>query len=222
MIRTTAQLSKTVAVLAVAMFFSAGASAATVYDNSQFNQNRIFQAPPTPAGSKFEFGDQIFLAGSDRRVTDFQFEYFVSTGASGNETGEIFFYANDGGANNAPGSVLYRSGEFSLDTGFQTVIASALSVQVPNTFTWTVAFSGVDFGEQVGLLVFNPPTVGASFEDFWAKNSDGSWSTFLIDNGATPANFGARVTAVPEPTTFALAALGGLALLGLRRFTRRG
>ena len=60
-----------------------------------------------------------------------------------------------------------------------------------------------------------PPAVGASLDDFWVKNTSGGWSTFLIDAN-TPANFGARITAVPEPTTMALGLLGGLALLANR------
>jgi hypothetical protein len=215
MIRTKAQLSKSIVALAASLAVCTSAFASIVYDNSTNPLNRV-----VPQATASEIGDQIFLAGADRRVTDFQFDYFVSTNSSGNERAEIFFYDNTG-SGGAPGVLLFRSGEFGLSKGFQTAAAAALSVTVPNTFTWSVAFRGIDFNETAGLLLFNPPTVGASFDDFWVKNSDGSWSTFLIDGGATPANFGARVTAVPEPSTYALAIMGAVSALGYRRFRRR-
>jgi hypothetical protein len=81
-------------------------------------------------------------------------------------------------------------------------------------------FSGIDGAEQAGLLLFNPPTVGSSLPDFWRKNADNSWSTFTIDAGATPANFNARVTAVPEPGTYALGLLGLMSVAAFRRFRR--
>lgn len=202
-----------IALLSASLLFGITGQSATVYNNTDNLLNRSF----SPSNNA-EFGDQVFLSGNERRVSDFQFDYFVSDTASGNESAELFFYRNDGGANaTAPGTLLYRSGEFALDKGFQTVLAQALSITVPNTFTWTVKFGGVDLGEQVGLMLANPPTIGTSVDDFWVRSSDGSWSTFLVDSGATPANFSARITAVPEPGTIVLALLGGLALMGIRR-----
>lgn len=215
MIRIKAHLSKSIAALAASLVFCTSGFAADVYDNTTNPLNRVI-----PQGTASEMGDQIFLAGADRRVTDFQFDYFVSTNASGNERAEFFFYLNDG-VNGAPNTILYRSGEINLGTGSRFLQAQALSVTVPNSFTWSVSFKGIDFNETAGLLLFNPPTTGSSFDDFWVKNSDGTWSTFLVDSGATPANFGARVTAVPEPSTYAMALLGAAALLGYRRMKRR-
>lgn len=214
---TKAQLSKSIAALSASLLLGTTAFASVVYDNSDpaSSLNRSYSP-----GNNIEFGDQVFLAGSDRRISDFTFDYFLSANASGNETGELFFYSNNGITGSEPGTTLYRSGSFSLGTGFQKVAAQALSVTVPNTFTWTVAFSGLDLGEQVGLLLSDPPTVGASLDDFWVKNTGGTWSTFTIDNGATPGNFSARITAVPEPSTVALAIIGGLALFA-GRFRRK-
>jgi len=208
MTKIKAQLLRLVAVVAASVCFSTTGFASIVFDNSvNLLSPPRFYSP----GNNIEFGDQIFLAGSDRRVSDFQFDYFVSTNASGNELAEIFFYDNNG-ANGMPSSLLYRSGEFSLGAGFQTVVAQQLSVTVPSTFTWAVVFKGIDVGESAGLLLADPPTVGTSLSDFWVKNTDGTWATFLIDNGSTPANFVARITAVPEPGTYALAALGAVIL----------
>jgi len=211
---TKAQLSKSIAALSASLLLGTTAFASVVYDNSDpaSSLNRSYSP-----GNNIEFGDQVFLSGADRRITDFSFDYFLGANASGNETGELFFYSNDGGITGSePGTVLYQSGSFSLGTGFQRIAAQALAVNVPNTFTWSVAFNGLDLGEQAGLLVFDPPTTGASFDDFWVKNTGGAWSTFTIDNGATAGNFSARITAVPEPSTVALAVIGGLALFAAR------
>lgn len=214
MTKTKAHLSKSIAVLSASLFLSATSFASVVYDNTTTSLNQSF----TP-GNNVEFGDQVFLDGSERRITDFSFDYFLGTTTSGNETGELFFYQNDGAAG-APGTVLYRSGSFGLTSGQQTILAPALSVTVPNTFTWAVAFAGIDFGEETGLIIADPASVGASLNDFWVKNSAGTWSTFEILDGATPGSFSARITAVPEPTTFMLGLLGGLGVLGFRRLRR--
>ncbi len=215
MTKSKAHIIQSIALLSASLFFCNTAPAAVVYNNSA-NLN-LLNRSFSPGGGQ-EFGDQVFLSGAERRITDFQFEYYLSPTASGNETAELSFYRNDGGTTGTtPGTKVYSSGEFSLDKGFQSVIAQALSITVPSTFTWAVKFGGIDIGEQAGLLLANPPTVGASIDDFWVRSSDGSWSTFLVDAGATPANFSARINAVPEPGTFLLAMLGGLALLGYRR-----
>lgn len=219
MTKIKAYLLKSVVVVSASVAFCTTGFASSVFDNTAAasDKNRSFSP-----GNNIEFGDQLFLAGSDRRITDFQFDYFLSANANGNERAELFFYLNNGGTSGtAPGSLLYRSGPFALDKGFQTVVAQALSVTVQNTFTWSVNFSGIDLGEQAGLLLFDPPTIGNSLDDFWVKDTAGAWSTFLIDNGATPGNFNARVTAVPEPSTFAFAISMVLAWFGYRGYKRR-
>lgn len=199
-------------VLAASVFISATGSAGTVYDNSQGSLNRVFHVPATGPGTRIQVGDQIFLDGTDRRVTSFEFEAFVGLGTGGtatfgNETAEVLFYANNGGPSGlAPGALIFRSGEFNLNAGFQTVALQGLSVPVPDSFTWAVAFGGIELGEHVGLLHYNPPMVGASFDDLWVKDSGIGWSTLVIDNGATSGNFGARITATADPSALVFTA----------------
>jgi hypothetical protein len=217
MINTKAHLSKSV-VLVASMLFCASAFGATVFDNTASTNylNRSFSP-----GNGVEFGDQVFLSGSERRITDFQFSYFLSANANGNEQVELFFYQNNGAGGTAPGTQLYSSGAFPIDKGFQTVLAQGLSITVGNTFTWAVRFTGIDLAEQAGLLLFDPPTTGASLDDFWVKDTAGNWTTFTIDGGAVPGNFSARIIAVPEPTTLAFAISMGLMWFGFRAYRRR-
>ncbi|MDX1953423.1 MAG: PEP-CTERM sorting domain-containing protein, partial [Verrucomicrobiota bacterium] len=91
------------------------------------------------------------------------------------------------------------------------------NVVVPNTFTWTVEFNGIAMvaGDLAGLVYYNPPTVGSSFNDWWKKTPEG-WRPFESTDSNIRNNFFARVTAVPEPSVLALALLAG-AMLVVRR-----
>jgi hypothetical protein len=62
-----------------------------------------------------------------------------------------------------------------------------------------LVFGGVDFepdGNDAGPLLYDPPTTGFSFDDYWLRGSPlagDPWGLFLLD-GDTPANFGLRIT----------------------------
>jgi hypothetical protein len=221
--RTMSKLLKSLAVLSALLSLCSSGMAGIVYDNSLTDLQRSYGT------NNVEFGDEINLAGTDRLVNNFKFEYFLSGNASGNETVQVKFYINDGPLVSrtlpdsttitaaSPGTLLGTSPVLSLATGFNTAEWSQFEVLVPDTFTWTVMFEGVETGEVVGLRAYDPPTVGSSFDDFWQK-SNGTWNTYILPD--SKANFAARVSAVPEPTTLAyvlLAGLSGLGYLGYRR-----
>ena len=229
MMRTTSKLTKSLAMLSALLSLGITGFGATtiVYDNSLNDLNTTYGV------NGVEFGDEINLAGNDRIVTGFEFEYFLSANASGNETAQLFLRANDGplitrtNPDNttfqvaSPGTLLYTSPVLSLQTGFQIAEASEFATLVPNTLTWSVVFQGIDEGEIGGLRVYDPPNIGTSFGDFW-QVSEGTWNTYLISDPALiPANFAARVYAVPEPTTVAYALLAGLSFLGYLGYKRR-
>lgn len=191
---------------------------AVVYDNSSTNSfiGQFY-------GSNNEFGDQIKMAGIsyDRTITTFKFDYYLQQLTTGNEKATLNFYANNG-AGGAPGTLLYTSGSFSVGRGYNTVVADGLFVSVgSDTFTWTVSFSGMSANEQFGLLFYNPPVTGSSFDDYWEKVG-GVWTLKKFSTTGGPiANFGAVVTAVPEPATIQLALLLGVGWLGRIAFRRR-
>ena len=181
-----------------------------------------------------EVGDEIVLAGGARTVTDFNFEYW-GLNFSGNEFARIRFYANDGAASPAgpllPNSLLFDSGFFFILPTPRAVLdfnSAALTSgnvlnltgPVPNSFTWSVQFSGITAGESAGLDLYNPPTIGGNYDDYWDNN--GGWQYRFRGTNATPISFGASVSAVPEPAILGLGLLGGLAVLLVRnRFQRR-
>ena len=217
------------ALLAVAILcVNFSVRAEVVYANSTNDLNARFDP------GLVEVGDEIVLAGGARTMTDFNFQYW-GLNFSGNEFARVRFYANDGAASPAgplmPNSLLFDSGFFFILPTPRAVLdfnSAALSsgnvvdltVPIPNSFTWSVQFSGITAGEAAGVDLYNPPTIGGNYDDYWDNN--GGWQYRYRGTNAFPISFGARVTAVPEPSVLALGLLGGLAVLIVRsRFQRR-
>jgi hypothetical protein len=209
--------------VAVGLFASSATAQETVvYDNSTTPLNQYFQ-------STREFGDQIDIGGSGWIASSFRFEYFAS-GLQGNETARIQFYSNNGvpleGSDvQAPGELLYQSPVINLQNGNVPVIIEQLAplgVLLPESFTWTVKLTGVSGSEVFGLNLYDPPTAGSSLNDIWQFTTEG-WNLLQLPGlpSGVSANFGAVLTAVPEPSPIALLALGGIALLLRRRIAGR-
>ncbi len=70
-------------------------------------------------------------------------------------------------------------------------------------------------GPNLGQVMFNPPTVGSSLDEFYLDNTGtvppGTNAGFFYFGGNPVANFYWQI-GVPEPSALALLALGGLAL----------
>lgn len=195
------------AAVALACFgVSLHAQDATAYDNLPGTQYGSFAALDF-RGNPTEFGDEIALAGTARTVTKFIFDYYGNFTPNGDETARIRFYANDGpGVFLKPNTLLYESPAFSIVKGEARVTLDIPYVEVPNSFTWTVSFSGVTQtdGDSAELVVVNPPSVGAqlaggltgSYRDYWKFNA-GVWTVYMLTNN-WPANFAAKIVAQEE------------------------
>lgn len=205
------------------------ASADVVYDNSTGDLN-IRLNPLTR-----EVGDEIILGGGARILTDFTFEYWGENFFGGDEQARVRFYFNDGAASPAgplkPGTLFWDSDWFNIVetnratvvfTDFVTGAAVPLTQTLPNSFTWTIRFRGVDAidGESAGVDLYDPPTVGGNYYEYWENAGPSGWQYRGETNGVH-VNFGAKVGAVPEPGVIGLGLLGGLSLLVFRsRFKR--
>lgn len=191
-----------------------------VYRNSTTDLNQRL------AAGTVEIGDELILAGTFRNLSSFDFQYY-GISFSGNEQARVRLYANDGASIDAktflPNTVLFDSGTFNVSaTAGNTLIFSTAdgslpnNIVLPNHVTLSVQFSGITAGEDAGVELYGPPTVGLSERDYWFRDPVNGWQTRT--NASVAINFGATVQAVPEPSTWALGLIGGIAgFLYMRR-----
>jgi hypothetical protein len=222
--------------LAPALVLSATAIVPALHAEFVYNNSTGDLTTRLSAGG-FEIADEVILGGASRIISQFDFQYY-GLNFSGNETVRVRFYNNDGGSyTNSLGDVLpeYQKPFSSFyDSGLRTISGTLRSTLIyqdslgngalpdglvlPNQFTISVTFGGIEGGETAGVDLYNPPTVGLSENDYWLNDpANGGWQPRT--NGAAVLNFGMRVQAVPEPSIWALSIAGGLC--GLFLFRRR-
>jgi hypothetical protein len=159
-----------------------------IYENIGSTNNQPAYFPST-----VEYGDELRLAGTGRNVIQFSTEYFSSVPSTNGTSAILRFYTNDGpGHAPEPGTLLYQSDPFPVAPGYNTAVLRDLSVTVPDVFTFTVQFSGIDTN-QAGLLAYDAPSAGFSYDDFWMRTGT-NWGLFQLGSGIK-ANFAARVIA---------------------------
>ncbi len=188
-----------------------------------------------------EFGDEIAF-GSDEWEDNFilsgiGLEYYTSEVAG---SMVIRVRQNNGPAHPdlaftyEPGTILYESRSILLGHSFDLDNLEVLSpgtgslliegeditpAILPNRVTVTVEFSGLNEGQEVGIITRNPPEPGQSSNDFWISTEDdeGNVSWTLRGIEGTTGNFALEIVAVPEPSAILLSILGAAAFLLLRR-----
>ncbi|MBN2506720.1 MAG: immunoglobulin domain-containing protein [Verrucomicrobia bacterium] len=170
-----------------------------------------------------EVGDEIILDGTARQAQQFVFEYWGANSGQpafvGTVQARVRFYANDGAPYNGyptPGTVLYDSGDFPVDAteratliidDFTSDAAVPLAGPLPDQFTWSVQFSGLDATDSAGLDLFSPPVIGSTFPDYWERAGT-DWT--LKTNATIAVDFAAQITAIdPSRTCVALPDLTG-------------
>jgi len=226
--------------LAATLMVGLNASAVLIYDNSAASSDLTNRFNPGFS----QIGDEIILAGSERYLTSFAFEYWALN--NGTTSGSFIngidvrvqFYLNDGPLFNGyatPVTVFFDSGW--LDSFItsptnratinfnQSDFASGWRggpiglMPVSSNFTWTVQFRDMEVNETVGVDLFDPPTVGQAINDYWEYNG-ASWS--LLTNNVLPMNFAAKFDAVvPEPSGLLLALMGGVGVFLFGRWFRK-
>jgi hypothetical protein len=172
----------------------ASEAAEIVYDNSATYLEADYE-------STNEYGDEVILAGTARIVTEIQIEYYGEFVRNGDELVRLRFYENTGPIWNGvpeyrtPASPPLYEDTFQVSTGFQVLVITVPNILVPDHFTWTVQFLGVSQApnDRAGLLHYNPPTVGQSFDDFWERLPSG-WAPLARED--VKNNFGARILAI--------------------------
>jgi hypothetical protein len=216
---------RALAVGAVVLLAQNAHSQGVVYNNTTTYQNANFDF-----GSGISVGNEVVLAGTATSDTissfSFQFDLTGTAAFTGSEDVDVVFYQNNGSLVNSaasPSTVLWNSGTSTLAslglTAYTTgssLTYSVPDVTVPQDFTWTVTFSSFQAGDQAGLALYGPATVGENYADAWVETG-GVWA-LDVASGSNPAlKFGAEITAVPEPGTIALGLMGVSAFLVSRR-----
>jgi hypothetical protein len=181
-------------------------AASCIYGNSS-NDLMIRFNPGT-----LEVGDEILLAGTERYLTYFDFEFWGTNAShpasfSGPVEARVRFYQNNGAPYNgyaSPGTSFYDSGWFSVGspTARSTLIFTAgsdfpsggLFIPVDGT-TWSVQFQGMAAEDFVGVDLYSPPVIGMSYPDYWENN--GGWR---LQTNVVPMDFGARMYAIAGQT----------------------
>ena len=114
-------------------------------------------------------------------------------------------YANDGENattnydSKTPGTLLFTSGPITLSEGYDTYRVSGIKVDLPDTVTWTVEFSGVtgnelNVGNRAALILGGIDVVGSSLDDFWQKDEAG-WTTYQTSSISESSDFTAKLVA---------------------------
>jgi len=194
-----------------------------------------------------QIGEQIWLGTlTPEYLTNFSFEYYDPNNTlswNGSVQADVRFYENNGTPTNGfntPGTLFYDSGLFSIPTPYSISLTNTATLNfdlsdlqfppggspldpnfiLPTNFTFTVTFSGLAGGDQVGLSIYEPPTVGTNYGDYWFDSS-GTWE--LLTN-TVPVAFGAQfngsIEPTPEPSVICLGVLGGTALMAMARRRR--
>lgn len=185
-----------------------------------------------------EVADDVTLAPGARIFESASVSYYGAN-FDGDETLTLTLYALDGAPTpgsfgfNTPGTALFTQTVpiTATDSGLAVFSDLTGSLLLPDTLAVGLIFNGVDFdptlvGSDGGPLLYDPPTAGTSFEDYWLRGypdpADG-WGLFTF-GGDPVANLGIQITAgiIPEPGTWI--SMGGVAMLMgmvlVRRFRR--
>jgi hypothetical protein len=227
------------AILVLTSLRPASAQELFIYDNTDFSTGQAFYN----GGTANQSGNLItrLLADDLTPAPGFVGEqiyriYFGVANGNANAVSarpRIRFYAGDG-AGGGPGTYItgFTFNAISFPAGGSGYQFSPTSMTVPAgtfwigmTFDNNTGATGATQAEMdnLGLLTFNPPTIGTSADQYFLTTAAGSFlasnpAGTLANFGGTPvANFYFGISVVPEPTVASLLLLGATGMLLRRR-----
>jgi hypothetical protein len=220
---------------------AAGARGATVvYDDTTNATTFAWFNPQNDSGPTGIVADDITpVAGfAGQSVTQFQFGLFNNNTTASVITPTAYFYDNDG-TSGGPGTLIaaVELPPVAID-GLATTTVNELNplgfFDLPSTTFWAgLSFSAVSSADSnaIGQLVYYPATVGSSQDLFFASTNPASNASnppgtlFTAPFAGDPQmsfDWQFSVTAVPEPTTVAIAMVALVGVMsGRKRSTRR-
>lgn len=190
-----------------------------VYDNTTTSLNNNHPLLPEWLNDSDECGDEVWLVGTDRAVSEFKLFMTYRGTAPGTFDARLRFREFDE-VNSVPSSVIFDGGlveDVPIIAGVGEYTFAVPNVVVPDHLVWTIQlYDRQGFVGEFGPSYYNPATIGFSDDWMWLSGDGIGWTPYSW-GGDPYANFAARLTAVPEPATLGALALG---LLFLRRRKR--
>jgi hypothetical protein len=189
---------------------SVGALATTVYSNTATDTlNTSFFS----SGPYLGLGDQILLAPGDRLTTDATVQFF-NNGSSGTFDAILRLYQVGSPVGAQIGTDFLATGISAPSLGVFNVVFDTGSTLVPDELVFVVFLSNVSSGVDLGLNMFEPPTIGSSDNTFAMANG-GSFTQLLTQNENVFFELNAST---PEPGAFGMVGGGMIAaFLAVRR-----
>jgi hypothetical protein len=209
--------------LAFASAIAASSEAETVvYDNTAnlWTGESGYGTVLTWSGGGIEWGDEVNLAGSARVGKELEVLTYCG-GATA--AGTVLSLYDNTGVDGKPNNLLWTADLGVVNySGVTPVVAALPDVLLPDTVTWTVRLYGSYDFSSLGPILYDPPTVGSSGDWYWCNYFGSGFASDTLDWGTEnlPANFGAKITAVPEPSTLALLSIGAAAIVAHYRSRR--
>jgi hypothetical protein len=159
-------------------------------------------------GFPYEEVADDFSLGEGPRILQSITVAYAGFNFDGDETLTVNLYAMDGPPTagsfgfSTPGELLFTTTvPIAATVGAEITINEPTGlVGLPDTLAVGLSFGGVDFipgGNDAGPLLYDPPSTGSSFDDYWLRgypNPGDPWSLFTFA-GAPPVNLGIRITA---------------------------
>ena len=216
-------------VLGLAAFNSEGQ--VYLYNNSAPSSD---QTQRLSAADNLWFGDEVILGGNypgNSTMSHFDFQYWAQ-GTSGLTIDVALLYntgpLSSGYASPDFGNAVYTFSGFGLSDTARNTLSFDAGVDfspaginlTQGTLTLAVRFHFNGGGGSAGVDLYNPPVEGSSLPDFWLWDPLSSSWQLSTNNVFGTVNFGMTVAA-PEPTSFSIFILGGLMMVGFRRFFHR-
>lgn len=213
-----------IAALLVGLVAAASLHAAPVYDNTTTD---TLQTISYSASAFSEIGDRITLGGTERHVSTATAQFF-NGGGEGSFAATLNFYDAASGNPGVGGSL----GTFTVTVGsigaggILDVNWSLGGLLLPDDVVFTVAVNQVSNGLDLGLNLFDAPTVGSSDNAFFIARNVGGFAQattggsqdnifFRLDAAGGSGGGGGGLT-VPEPGSVALVSLAMLSLMRAR------
>ncbi len=159
-----------------------------------------------------EAADEILLDPGPRYFDSSRIAYYGSN-FDGDETLTFSIYQMDGPPNpesfgfNTPGTLLFTQTVPipAADVGLAEFHDPTGKILLPEVVAVGLAFGGVDFdasegGNDAGPLIYDPPTIGSSYSDFWIRgvpNPEDPWALYTFDEDPN-ANFGLEISVAAD------------------------